>query len=155
MCMELPTLGAVEIELIALGHRLRVELKVSDALAETVDAALVTLRTQLERRGCCGKAYRKSGRGNQPIGRRNQTARRRAYMNKDRKDKTSIALKYDGNGAPTITATGRGCVGEEIIELAHKSNVPIVEDAKLVSLLAKVPLGEETRRNCIEQLQRF
>lgn len=64
-------------------------------------------------------------------------------MNKDRKDKTSIALKYDGNGAPTITATGRGCVGEEIIELAHKSNVPIIEDAKLVSLLAKVPLGEE------------
>ena len=27
--------------------------------------------------------------------------------------------------------------------MAHKSNVPIVEDAKLASLLATVPLGEE------------
>ena len=64
-------------------------------------------------------------------------------MNQDRNSKTAVALNYDGTGAPTITATGRGLVGEEIIELAHKSNVPIVEDAKLAGLLATVPLGEE------------
>ena len=64
-------------------------------------------------------------------------------MSDRKKYKTSVALSYDGIGAPTLTASGDGLIAEAIIERAREFDVPVVEDAKLAHLLSKVPLGEE------------
>lgn len=55
---------------------------------------------------------------------------------------TAVALKYDGEEAPTITATGEGSVAEEIIRIAKEANIPLYENADLVALLSKLELGE-------------
>lgn len=55
----------------------------------------------------------------------------------------AIALRYDGHGAPRVTAKGRGLVAEEILRRAREHEVPLHEDAMLVRLLAQVDLGEE------------
>ncbi|WP_250657687.1 EscU/YscU/HrcU family type III secretion system export apparatus switch protein [Alkalimarinus coralli] len=55
---------------------------------------------------------------------------------------TAVALKYDGEDAPTISATGEGSVAEEIIRIAKEANVPLYENADLVELLSKLELGE-------------
>ena len=55
----------------------------------------------------------------------------------------AIALKYDGENAPTVTATGEGAVAEEIIRIARENGVPLREDALLADLLSELELGEE------------
>jgi flagellar biosynthesis protein len=66
-------------------------------------------------------------------------------MSKDENDKpaSAVALRYDGRGAPRVTAKGRGYVAQEIIERARQHQVPLHEDAALVQLLARVELNEE------------
>ncbi len=55
----------------------------------------------------------------------------------------AVALHYDGEGAPRVTAKGRGHVAEQILALAREHNVPIQQQPDLVRLLSKVDLGEE------------
>ena len=55
----------------------------------------------------------------------------------------AVALRYDGEGAPRVTAKGRGHVAEQILALAREHNVPIQQQPDLVRLLSKVDLGEE------------
>lgn len=55
----------------------------------------------------------------------------------------AVALKYDGRGAPRVTAKGRGKVAEHILELAAEAGVPVREDPELTLLLAQVELGDE------------
>ena len=55
----------------------------------------------------------------------------------------AVALKYDGENAPTVTATGEGEIAEEIIRIAREHGVPLREDAMLASLLSELELGEE------------
>jgi len=59
--------------------------------------------------------------------------------------KSVVALKYDADKAPApkVTAKGEGPVGERIVALARKNNVPIKEDADLVQILSQVDVGEE------------
>lgn len=57
--------------------------------------------------------------------------------------RTSVALHYDSTGAPTVTASGKGLIADEIVERAREFDVPVVEDAKLAQLLSAVPLGED------------
>jgi flagellar biosynthesis protein len=64
--------------------------------------------------------------------------------------KTSIALNYDGSGAPVISASGAGLIAEEILERAKQAGVPVIEDARLASLLSTIPLGEEIPRELYE-----
>jgi len=64
-------------------------------------------------------------------------------MTDQKNHKTSVALRYDEVGAPTVTASGDGLIAEAIIERAREFDVPVVEDAKLAQLLSTVPLGEE------------
>ena len=56
---------------------------------------------------------------------------------------TAVALRYDGQRAPTITAIGRGLVAEEILRIARDNDVPLYEDMELVGVLAGMDLGEE------------
>jgi flagellar biosynthesis protein len=55
----------------------------------------------------------------------------------------AVALRYDGTGAPRVTAKGRGLVAEEIIRRAREHDVPLNENPELVKLLARVDLGDE------------
>ena len=62
---------------------------------------------------------------------------------RNRKNQSSVALRYDGSQAPVVVATGSGEIAEAIKAKAQESGVPIVEDPRLAQLLAQVPLGEE------------
>ncbi|VAW86946.1 hypothetical protein MNBD_GAMMA17-1508 [hydrothermal vent metagenome] len=59
---------------------------------------------------------------------------------------TTVALMYDGENAPTITAKGNGHIGEEILRIAKENNIPLHEDAELVQLLSQLELGDEIPR---------
>ncbi len=58
----------------------------------------------------------------------------------------AIALKYDGLGAPRVTAKGKGIIAEQILELAKQHGIPLHGDPQLARLLANVPLGDEIPR---------
>ena len=61
------------------------------------------------------------------------------------KVKKAAALMYDEKNyvAPRVVAAGRGRTAERIIEKALEAEIPIVEDAALVSSLLMLELGEE------------
>lgn len=55
----------------------------------------------------------------------------------------AVALKYDGENAPVVTAKGSQELAEQIIEIAKKHQVPLTENKELVSLLSTLELGDE------------
>ncbi|MEW8229522.1 MAG: EscU/YscU/HrcU family type III secretion system export apparatus switch protein [Candidatus Thiodiazotropha endolucinida] len=55
----------------------------------------------------------------------------------------AIALIYDGENAPRLTAKGRGELADRILALADEHAIPLHEDAELAALLAQIPLGDE------------
>ena len=55
----------------------------------------------------------------------------------------AVALKYDGEKAPTIAATGTHELADEIVRIAREHGVPLYENAELASLLARLSLNEE------------
>lgn len=55
----------------------------------------------------------------------------------------AIALKYDGENAPVITATGEGAIADEIVRIAKEFDVPLREDAMLADILSQLELGDE------------
>jgi flagellar biosynthesis protein len=59
------------------------------------------------------------------------------------KPTTAVALHYDGNNAPRVTAKGSGQLAEQIIALAKEHGIPLQENPALVTLLAKLDLGDE------------
>jgi flagellar biosynthesis protein len=54
-----------------------------------------------------------------------------------------VALRYDGTGAPRVTAKGRNLLAQRILELAEQAGVPLYEDPDLVMLLSRLELGDE------------
>ncbi len=58
----------------------------------------------------------------------------------------AVALHYDGNKAPRVTAKGSGLVAEQIIALAKEHEIPLHTDPALVRVLSNVPLGDEIPR---------
>lgn len=60
--------------------------------------------------------------------------------------KKAVALFYDEVTAPTLSAKGAGDLAEEIIALAKEHDIPIHEEPDLVTLLARLRLGEEIPR---------
>lgn len=63
--------------------------------------------------------------------------------NQTRTATLAVALQYDGEQAPRVTASGRHRVAEEIVRLARQHDIPLQENEPLAGLLAKVELGEE------------
>lgn len=56
----------------------------------------------------------------------------------------AVALKWEGDTAPRVTAKGEGDLAEKILKIAQEHNVPIQQDnEELVSLLAQIELGDE------------
>lgn len=55
----------------------------------------------------------------------------------------AIALKYDGENAPRLTAKGQEDLAKRIVELAKEHQVPLHQDPQLAAVLSQIPLGEE------------
>ncbi|OGO78018.1 MAG: hypothetical protein A2Y23_13620 [Clostridiales bacterium GWB2_37_7] len=60
------------------------------------------------------------------------------------KMKKAAALTYkEGEQAPIVTALGKGEVAERIIKTAQENDVPVFENAELVSTLIQLDLGQQ------------
>ncbi|MBQ7561654.1 MAG: EscU/YscU/HrcU family type III secretion system export apparatus switch protein [Synergistaceae bacterium] len=68
----------------------------------------------------------------------------------------AVAIKYDNQkmAAPSVVAKGEGFIAQKIIERAIEADVPIVEDAALVSALISLELGEEIPAELYEVVAR-
>ncbi len=64
-------------------------------------------------------------------------------MSTDRDTRSAVSLQWDGNGAPRVTAKGRGEIAERIIALARQHGVPLKENPELVTLLSGLKLDQE------------
>ena len=56
--------------------------------------------------------------------------------------KQAVALFYDGEQAPKVTAKGEGVAAEEIITIAQEHGVTLCENESLLSLLMTLELDE-------------
>lgn len=59
----------------------------------------------------------------------------------------AVALFYDGESAPNITAKGEGDVADEIIAIAREHGVTLCENKALVELLMTLELGDQIPEN--------
>jgi flagellar biosynthesis protein len=55
----------------------------------------------------------------------------------------AVTLRWDGHGAPRVTARGRGELAERILALAATNKVPLREDPVLVEVLSRIDIGRE------------
>jgi flagellar biosynthesis protein len=55
----------------------------------------------------------------------------------------AIALNYDGENTPRLTAKGQDELAKRIVELAKEHDVPLHQDPQLAALLSQIPLGDE------------
>ncbi len=54
----------------------------------------------------------------------------------------AVALYYDGDKPPIVSASGQNDLAEQIIELAREYGIPLYENSELVNVLATLELGE-------------
>lgn len=54
----------------------------------------------------------------------------------------AVALFYDGEQAPIVSAKGEGLLAEEIINIANENGVPLCDNEGLVELLTQLELGD-------------
>ena len=66
---------------------------------------------------------------------------------KDQKPQTAVALKYDGDTAPTVVAKGEGAIAEKIVQIAKEHKIALHKDSELVKLLSRLDLNEEIPNN--------
>ncbi len=64
-------------------------------------------------------------------------------MGEQRELSLAVALRWDGKGAPRVTAKGSGEIADRIIALAREHAVPMREDRALVGILSKVDLDQQ------------
>jgi flagellar biosynthesis protein len=61
----------------------------------------------------------------------------------DQKPRLAVALRYDAPDAPRVVATGRGRIGEKIIETAQAHGVPVEHNPVLAEALSTIELDAE------------
>ena len=64
-------------------------------------------------------------------------------MNEPPNRALAVALKYDPGSAPYVVATGRGELGQKIIDVAREHGVPLEQNPVLAEALSKLELDEE------------
>lgn len=64
-------------------------------------------------------------------------------MSTPERGRRAAALRYEGGGAPKVTAAGRGLIADKIIEEVKKAGIPIREDKALAEALAGLELGAD------------
>lgn len=57
--------------------------------------------------------------------------------------KKAVALKYDYQSAPKVSAKGSGLLAERIMDVAQQHDVLLHQSPELVDLLSTLELGEE------------
>lgn len=62
------------------------------------------------------------------------------------KEALAVALAYDGERAPRVTAKGEGELARQILALAEEHDIPLHEDPALVEVLSRIDLGQEIPR---------
>lgn len=55
----------------------------------------------------------------------------------------AVALTYDGERAPFVSAAGSSELAEEILRIAREHEIPIYENKQLVETLALLQVGDE------------
>lgn len=55
----------------------------------------------------------------------------------------AVALQYDGEHAPKVTAKGEGVTAQQILAIAEQHGIPLQTEPELARILAQVPLGED------------
>ena len=55
----------------------------------------------------------------------------------------AVALQYDGENAPKVTAKGAGDLAEQILAIAREHDVPLNENPELVKVLSRIELGDQ------------
>ncbi|MBN9444744.1 MAG: EscU/YscU/HrcU family type III secretion system export apparatus switch protein [Bosea sp. (in: a-proteobacteria)] len=64
-------------------------------------------------------------------------------MSAPRPPRIAVALEYDGQGAPRVTAKGRGELAERIVETGRAHDVAVEQNAVLAQALSAVELDDE------------
>ena len=59
----------------------------------------------------------------------------------------AVALEYDGETAPKVTAKGMDDVADKIIDIATEYGIPLQKDDGLVDVLSQMDLGDEIPEN--------
>ena len=59
----------------------------------------------------------------------------------------AVALEYDGENTPTVSASGVGTVAEKILEIANQHGIPLQQDRELVEILAELDIDSEIPEN--------
>jgi len=55
----------------------------------------------------------------------------------------ALALHYNGKDTPTVLATGKGDIADEIIEIARQFEIPIMENRELLAMLSMLEVHDE------------
>ena len=55
----------------------------------------------------------------------------------------AVALQWDGEAAPRVTAKGCGEIAEQIIQVARQHGVPLEDDREIAEILAQVDIGAQ------------
>jgi flagellar biosynthesis protein len=61
---------------------------------------------------------------------------------KNQTPRFAVALEYDGQQAPVVTAKGHGDIADEILKIAEDEKIPVYEDKELSALLDQLDLGD-------------
>lgn len=63
---------------------------------------------------------------------------------REEKIKKVAALSYtEDMNAPTVIASGKGKVADNILEEAKKNNIPVYKDEKLATILTEIEIGRQ------------
>jgi len=57
--------------------------------------------------------------------------------------KLAVALQYENEGAPVVTAKGAGSVAEQIERLAREAGVPIEHNPMMAEALSQIEIDQE------------
>jgi len=59
----------------------------------------------------------------------------------------AVALEYDGETAPKVTAKGMNDIADKIIDIATEHGIPLQKNDGLVEILSQMNLGDEIPEN--------
>ncbi|MHA7773600.1 EscU/YscU/HrcU family type III secretion system export apparatus switch protein [Roseibium sp. M-1] len=57
--------------------------------------------------------------------------------------KIAVALQYENEGAPVVTAKGSGSIAEQIERLAREAGVPIEHNPMMAEALSQIEIDQE------------
>ncbi len=62
-------------------------------------------------------------------------------------NRIAVALEYDGESTPKVTAKGFNDIADKIIDLANEHDIPLQQNDGLVEVLSEMDLGDEIPEN--------